>query len=129
MTNFFQHMRNAKLAAKRQSFIDKRQMKAKRLDEQIQDYYDKVDKGEISLNARQITEIKRLREEFGEKQMEIQARSREVAEEFMQKEIDVILDLGNKYQIICSDCHKPILGNNWYAKDNLKFCSECWSKK
>lgn len=81
-----------KAAAIRSSYINRKQEKAKRLMMQLESLRN------VKLNPLQIAEIRRLQGEGMAKMAEIMGREREISEEYMQKEIDVILNIGNKYK-------------------------------
>lgn len=114
--------------AKSKSFLDKGKLAA--INKSIKNRQEKsiLLKAKLSnlyktlpTNQLQIQAINQLQAEFMTKQ-------RELAEEYMQKEINIIEDLGGKYRVLCVECGKLIIGN-WYGNAGSEYCQECWMKK
>lgn len=72
------------------SYMKHRQAKAVMLKEKLRLLYVQIDKGEIALNEQQRVAMNDLH-------VEHMTKARELGEEYMQKEIDIIMDLGGKY--------------------------------
>ena len=83
--SFLRHLRNARNAGIRKSMLKHRQKKANVLKAKLALLYK-----EAGINQKQRDAIARLR-------VEHTVKARELAEEYMQKEIEIIEDLGNKF--------------------------------
>ena len=81
-----------RVKARREKVVKASQKNAEMLSEKLFDLYKNT-----AINSKQRAEIVRLRAEHGEKQKPIIVKQRELAEEYMRKEISVIEDLDKKF--------------------------------
>ena len=92
MSKFKTHRDTGKASAIRQSFLNQRQNQGKKLMEKHEDL---LKNSQINESQRQALQASRT--EFGENMLELTLKEQELAEVYMQNEIDIIEDFAGKY--------------------------------